>query len=430
MNPRSASPRSTEGAGRGAWDRTWINVHAATMTDPSLGIVEDAAVSCANGRVAWVGPRADLPPRGRGPTVEVVDGGGAWLTPGFVDCHTHLVHGGGMAGGRGADFRRRVGGESYAEIARAGGGVMATVRATRDASFEELVAGAVARGRELAAWGVTTIEVKSGYGLDAEHELGMLEAASALPGRLPVEVSPTLLAGHAVPPQYALRRADYVAFVVDELVPAALRQGIATAIDAFCEGIAFSPAECRAILQAGIDGGLAARVHADQLSDLGGGALAARVGARSADHLEHLSRAGVRAMAKRGVRAVLLPGAAYTLGLDRRPPVRALRRAGVPMAVATDANPGSAPITHVGMILNAACVLFGLTPEEALLGVTSVAAEVLGVRADRGAVEVGKRADLALWDVADPAELCRRIGASPLRSLVKDGVPVEVAGAR
>ena len=402
------------------WDRIWTDVHLATMTDPSLGIVQGGAIAASDGRIAWVGSAADLPAAPERLAAEVIPCGGAWLTPGFIDCHTHIVFGGDRSG----DFRRRLLGESYAEIARAGGGIMSTVRATRSASNEDLTARATVRAGELCAWGVTTIEVKSGYGLDFDTELRMLEVAAGLARHVPADISPTLLAAHTVPPEYAGRRADYVRLVVDEIIPAALEQGHATAVDVFCEDIAFTPDESRAILESGIAAGLHGRLHADQLTDLGGGALAAAVGARSADHLEYLSHDGVHAMAEADVCAVLLPGAAYTLGADRRPPVDALRRAGVTMALATDANPGSSPITNVGIILNLACILFGLTPEEALLGFTTAAAKVLGLEQDRGTLTTGARADLAVWQVANLAELCYWMGASPLMSLVKDGLPV------
>ena len=401
------------------WDRLWTDVHVATMTDPSLGVVRDGAIAASDGRIAWVGRAADLPAPPERLAAEVIRCRGAWLTPGFIDCHTHIVFGGDRTG----DFRRRLRGESYAQIARAGGGIMSTVRATRAASNEELAASAAARAGELSAWGVTTIEIKSGYGLDLDTELRMLEVAAGLAHIVPADISPTLLAAHTVPPEYAGRRGDYVRLVVNEIIPAALEQGHATAVDVFCEDIAFTPDESRAILEAGIAAGLHGRLHADQLTDQGGGALAAAAGARSADHLEYLSRDGVHAMAEADVCAVLLPGAAYTLGADRRPPVGTLRRAGVTMGLATDANPGSSPITNVGMILNLACILFGLTPEEALLGFTAAAAKVLGLEGDRGTLEPGRRADLALWRVGDLAELCYRMGASPLETLVKDGLP-------
>ena len=403
------------------WDKLWTGANLATMTDASLGIIENGAVATAAGRIAWVGPEADLPGGHERMAREVIACDGAWLTPGLIDCHTHIVFG----GDRTADFRRRLRGESYADIARAGGGIMSTVRATRAASNEELTAGAAARGRELCAWGVTTIEVKSGYGLDPETELRMLDIAAGLASHLPADISPTLLAAHALPPEYAGRREDYVRLVLERILPAALEQGHATAIDVFCEDIAFTPAESRRILGAGTQAGLHGRLHADQLADCGGGALAAALGARSADHLEYLSPRGVDAMAEADVCAVLLPGAAYTLGADRRPPVSALRRAGVTMALATDANPGSSPITHVGAVMNLACILFGLTPEESLLGMTAAAARVLALDHDRGTLRPGMRADFALWNVRDIAALCYWVGAtSPLRSLVKDGVPV------
>ena len=401
------------------WDRLWTGVHLATMTDRSLGIIRDGAIAVADGRIAWVGAEADLAPALRRGARRVIPCQGAWMTPGFIDCHTHIVFGGDRCG----DFRRRLHGESYAAIARAGGGILSTVRATRRASNEELTRTAAARGGELVAWGVTTIEVKSGYGLDPDTELRMLAVASALSRHIPADTVPTLLAAHAFPPEYDARRRDYLNLILEEILPAALQQGHAAAIDAFCEDIAFTPSEARAVLRAGIAAGLHGRLHADQLSDQGGGALAAAVGARSADHLEYLSDAGVEAMAAAGVCAVLLPGAAYTLCAERGPPVGELRRAGVPMAVATDANPGSSPITNIGMILNLACIRFGLTPEEALLGFTSVAARVLGLEDDRGTLEPGKRADLALWRVEDPVGLCYWMGTSPLLAAVKDGVP-------
>lgn len=408
------------------WDRLWIDVNVATMTDPSLGIVERGAVASTDGRIAWVGREVDISPQRRETTAELVRCGGAWLTPGFVDCHTHIVFG----GDRTADFHSRLRGESYARIARAGGGIMSTVRATRAASNEELTAGAVSRARELAAWGVTTIEVKSGYGLDLDTELRMLDVAAGLAQHLPVDISATLLAAHTVPTEYARRRRDYVALVTREIIPAALAQGHSSAIDVFCEEIAFTPDEARLVLETGIAAGQQGRLHADQLTDQGGGALAAAVGARSADHLEYLSPVGVEAMASADVCAVLLPGAAYTLGADRRPPIKALRRAGVTMALATDANPGSSPITHVGLVLNLACIQFGLTPEEALLGFTTAAARVLALDADRGTVEPGKRADFALWGVDNLARLCYWVGPSPLKALVKDGVPVDPTARR
>lgn len=404
------------------WDRLWTGVHLATMTGPrsELGAIRDGAIASTNGRIAWIGREVDLDPSRRRNVADIVGCDGAWMTPGLIDCHTHLVFGGDRLG----DFHRRLSGESYSQIARSGGGILSTVAATRRASMEELVDSAATRARDLSAWGVTTIEIKSGYGLELTTELRMLEAAMALRDRLPVNVSPTLLAAHAVPPRYEGRSAEYVEFVVEEILPAALERELAVAVDVFLEAIAFSRDEARTVLEAGMERGLLGRLHADQLTDMNGGLLAAELGARSADHLEHLSEDGARAMADAGVCAVLLPGAAHTLGEERTPPVAALRREGVAMAVASDVNPGSSPITHVGLILNLACIRFGLVPAEVLHGYTSVAARVLGLEDDRGTLEVGKRADLALWNVDDPARLCYWVGASPLREVVKDGEPV------
>lgn len=433
LDARAPAGRGGDPVCPSAWDRIWTDVNLARMTDPGLGILKDGAVAVREGRIAWIGPAAELRDAGvaadvqtaelgdAGAAAAVVRCGGCWLTPGFVDCHAHLV----FAGSRADEFRRRLRGESYEEIAQSGGGILSTVRATRAASRAELAESAAERLRDLAAWGVTTSEIKSGYGLDLETELKMLAAAADAGRGLPVDVTPTLLAAHAVPPEYAGRRSAYVHFVVREVLPAAVEQGLAEGVDVFCEKIAFTAGEARRVLEAGIAAGLRGHVHADQLSGGGGGALAAAVGARSADHLEHLSQEGVEAMAERDVSAVLLPGAAHVLGADRAPPVAALREAGVSMAVATDANPGSSPFTHVGAILNLACRLFGLTPEEALLGFTAVAAKVLNLAADRGALEVGKRADFALWKVRDLTELCCWVpGRSPLAALVKDGEPV------
>jgi len=403
------------------WDGLWTDVNLARMTDPALGLLRDGAIASRDGRIAWIGPVAQLPPEERLGGVRTTRCGGVWMTPGFVDCHTHVV----FAGDRTDEFRRRLRGESYADIAQAGGGIQATVRATRSASTRMLAALAATRVQDLMAWGVTTIEIKSGYGLDLETELKMLEAAAAVGRDLPVDVVPTLLAAHAVPREYAGRRAYYVDLVVKEILPAAVERGLASGVDVFCEDIAFSPEEARTVLRAGIEAGLHGRVHADQLSDGGGGLLAAEVGARSADHLEFLSPQGAEAMARRDVSAVLLPGAAHALGETRAPPVQALRDAGATIALATDANPGSSPFTNVGMILNLACVRFRLNPEEALLGFTSAAAKVLGIEAEAGALAVGRRADFALWDVRDLAELCCWVpGRSPLVGLVKNGETV------
>jgi len=393
------------------------NGHVATMAagGEAYGAVRDGAVAVRDGRIVWVGPEADLPRElDDGP---VLDARGGWVTPGLIDCHTHLVFGGDRAG----EFERRLQGATYEEIARAGGGIVSTVRATRSAGDEELLE----RGRarlELLAWrGVTTAEIKSGYGLDVDTELRMLRVARALGPATGVRVQTTLLGAHALPPEFAEDRNGYLGVVCEEMIPAAAAAGLADAVDAFCEEIAFTPAECDRVFDAASAHGLPVRLHADQLTDQGGAALAARHGARSADHLEHTSEEGVRAMAAAGTVAVLLPGAAHFLRDPTVPPVDALRSHGVPMAVATDLNPGSSPLLDPVLALSLACLLFRLTPEEALAGMTRVAARVLGLEDEIGTLEVGKRADLAVWDVAHPAELAYWMGGAPCRSVIRDG---------
>ncbi|NNM34485.1 MAG: imidazolonepropionase, partial [Gemmatimonadetes bacterium] len=319
------------------WDHLWCGVHLATMAGPDLGRIPDGAIAVVGDRIAWLGPEVELPGVPQELARTVHRPGSLWLLPGLIECHTHLV----FAGDRSGEFRLRLHGRSYEEIARAGGGIRSTVRATRGASEAELLASALSRGRDLTSWGVTTLEVKSGYGLDLETELRMLRTAAALGPELDVEVHPTLLAAHAVPGEFEGRSDDYVDFVIDEVLPAALDEGFVRGIDVFCESIAFTPPQSRRVLQAGLERDLVGRIHADQLSDGGGGQLAGEVGASSADHLEFLSEQGVQAMAEAGVVAGLLPGAFYSLQERQRPPVDALRAAGIPMAVATDANPGS-----------------------------------------------------------------------------------------
>jgi imidazolonepropionase len=398
------------------------NVHLATMAgrgdkaDAPYGAVRDGAVVVRGGRIAYVGAEAALPAGAVTDALEI-DGEGRWVTPGLVDCHTHLVFG----GNRATEFERRLGGATYEEIAREGGGILSTVRATRGASLEDLVSSAAARLRLMAARGVTTVEIKSGYGLDLDTEIRMLLAARALAERTGVRVRTTLLGAHALPPEYADRRDDYVTLVAEEMVPEAARLGLADAVDAFCEGIAFSPEECARVFDAATRAGLPVRLHADQLSDLGGAALAARHGARSADHLEHTSEAGAAAMAHAGTVAVLLPGAAHFLRDPHVPPIDAFRRHGVPMAVATDLNPGSSPLLDPLGALSLACVLFRLTPEEALAGMTRVAAGVLGMGGEAGVLVPGGMADLVIWSVDHPAELAYWMGGSPAWRVVGAG---------
>ncbi|MFM1989834.1 MAG: imidazolonepropionase [Pseudomonadota bacterium] len=386
---------------------------AATFADGGPGIVDDALVAIAGGRIAWVGPRAEAP------RFTAADGAGAppahdarggWLTPGLVDAHTHLVY----AGDRAQEFEMRLEGASYADIARAGGGILSTVRATRAAGEAELAAQSGRRLARLAAEGVTTVEIKSGYGLDLETELRMLRVARALGTAHGVAVRTTLLAAHALPPEFAGRADDYVDAIVDDWLPRAAGEGLADAVDAFCEGIAFTPAQCARVFEAARAAGLPVKLHADQLSDLDGAALAARHGALSADHLEWTNEAGVAAMAAAGTVAMLLPGAFYVLRETRLPPVAALRRHRVPIAVATDCNPGSSPLCSPLLAMNMACTLFRLTPIEALAGMTVHAARALGLADETGTIAPGRRADLALWDVGRPAELAYAMGAAPL----------------
>jgi imidazolonepropionase len=399
-------------------DRLIVNVQIATMQPGTpYGAIRDGALAIRAGRIAWVGERSRMPAELA--AREELDGKGSWLTPGLIDCHTHLVY----AGNRANEFEQRLAGASYEDIARAGGGIIATVRATRVASEAQLLAESAPRLRSLLDEGVTTVEIKSGYGLDAASELKILRVARQLGETSGVEVRTTLLAAHALPPEYAGRPDAYIALVCDEIVPAAAQAKLADAVDAFCERIGFSPAETRRVFDAARAHGLRVKLHADQLSDSGGAALAAEFAALSADHLEHASEGGIEAMAQAGTVAVLLPGAFYFLRETRLPPVVALRERKVPVAIATDCNPGTAPVTSLLLMLNMACTLFGLTPEEALAGVTRSASRALGL-ADRGALVAGLRADLALWDVASPAELAYAVGANPCTGIVRDGEPV------
>jgi imidazolonepropionase len=397
------------------WDSLCINVNLATMAGcgAPYGAIEDGALAIKDGRIAWLGPASELPHRDAG---EVIDGAGGWLIPGLIDCHTHLV----FAGDRSGEFEQRLTGVSYEEIARSGGGIARTVAATRQASHAELEAAAARRLACLLAEGVTTVEIKSGYGLDRATEIKMLEVARRLGERYPVDVRTTFLGAHALPKEYANDRAGYLDLVCTQVLPEVAERRLADAVDAFCEGIAFTADEVARVFETARALALPVKLHADQLSDLGGAALAARFGALSADHLEYTSEGGVQAMAAAGTVAVLLPGAFYTLRERQRPPVELFRRHGVPMALATDCNPGSSPITSLLAILNLACNLFGLTPEEALAGVTRHAASALGLD-DRGTLAVGQRADLALWRIHRPAELSYWFGFAPLEVVLRDG---------
>ncbi len=394
------------------------NAHVATLEPGGApyGAIERGAVAVRDGRIAWVGAASDLPEAHRGLT-PVLDGQGGWVTPGLVDCHTHLVFG----GNRAREFERRLAGASYEDIARGGGGILSTVRATRQASDEALLADACRRLAALAARGVTTVEIKSGYGLDTATELRMLAVARRVGERTGVRVKTTLLGAHAFPPEYAHDREGYVRLVCEDMIPRAAEQALADAVDAFGERIAFTPEECSRVFEAAKAAGLPVRLHADQLSDQGGAALAAEHGARSADHLEHTSEAGVRALARSGTVAVLLPGAAHFLGDRTVPPVESLRAHGVPIALATDLNPGSSPLLDPLQVLSLGCLLFRLTPEEALEGMTRNAARALGLGDEIGTLRVGKRADLALWAVGHPSELAYWMGGDLCRTTVRGG---------
>jgi imidazolonepropionase len=394
----------------------WTHARVATM-DPGAavpyGLVEDGALTVEDGRIAWVGPRAGLPARFRG--AQRHDAGGLLITPGLIDCHTHLVYG----GNRAAEFEARLNGASYEEIARAGGGIVSTVRATREADESALLAQGRRRLRALLAEGVTTIEIKSGYGLSLEAEAKCLRVARELGRQERVAVRTTFLGAHALPPEFQ-GRADAYVDEVCRMMGELHRAGLVDAVDAFCETIGFSPAQTRRVFEAARGLGLPVKLHAEQLSDSGGAALAAEYGALSCDHLEWLGEEGARAMARAGTVAVLLPGAFYFLRETRLPPIALLRELGVRLAVATDCNPGTSPCTSLLLMLNMACTLFRLTPEEALAGVTRHAAAALGL-ADRGILAAGQRADFALWDVEHPAELSYAMGAHPCRATYLEG---------
>ncbi len=384
------------------------NVRIVTGTDEACSITPPAFVAVYGGLIAGLGPMTQLDPSVR--ALREIDAQGALLTAGLIDCHTHLVH----AGHRAHEFEMRLQGASYEEIARAGGGIVSTVKQTREAVPADLHAQSAQRLAQLMAHGVTTVEIKSGYGLSLKDELKCLRVARELGEQMPVTVRTTLLAAHALPPEFAGRSDDYIAHVAEHIVPEAARLRLADAVDAFCESIAFDLLQTRQVFEAARRAGLPVKLHAEQLSNMHGAALAAEFGALSADHLEHVDEAGVMAMARAGTVAVILPGAFYFLRDTHVPPIDLFRRHGVPMAVATDCNPGSSPTTHLPLMMNMACTLFRMTPAEALLGVTRNAARALGLADTHGTVELGKVADLCLWDVGHPAELAYAIGASPL----------------
>ncbi len=399
-------------------DTVWLNARLATLIEgrPGVGVVESGAVAAREGRIAFVGREDELPATWRA-SARLVDCEGRWITPALIDCHTHLVYG----GDRAHEFELRLAGASYEQIAREGGGILSTVRATRAASEDELSRSALRRLDALIAEGVGTVEVKSGYGLDLATERKSLTVARRLAKQRHVAIRATFLGAHALPPEFSDKRDVYVAYVADTMIPKLAGEGLIDAVDGFCERIAFTPDEIGRVFAAARRAGLPVKLHADQLSNSGGAALAAEFSALSADHLEYADEDGLAAMAKMGVVAVLLPGAYYVLKERHAPPVELMRKYRLPMAVATDSNPGTSPMTSLLLALNMAATLFGLTVEECLAGATRNAARALGLAQEAGTLEVGKWADLAIWDIDRPAELVYRLGFNPLHERVWRG---------
>jgi imidazolonepropionase len=398
--------------------RLWRNARLATLAESAsgLGVVEKGAIAVRDGLIVYAGPETEMP-GALGQGAATVDCEGRWITPGLIDCHTHLVH----AGNRANEFEMRLAGATYEEVARAGGGIVSSVKALRAASEDDLVAQSLPRLDALIAEGVTAVEMKSGYGLDEENEKKSLRAARRLGEQRSVTVRTTFLGAHALPPEAKGDKDAFIDLVANTILPAVAAEGLADAVDGFCEGIAFSPEQMARVFDAAKAAGLPVKLHADQLSNLHGAALAARYGALSADHLEYTDEAGAVAMARAGTVATILPGAYYFIRETKKPPVNLFRQHGVRMAVATDCNPGTSPVTSLLLILNMACVLFGLTPEETLAGVTRHAAKALGIGATAGTLEVGKAADMALWDIAHPAELAYNIGYNPCIGVINNG---------
>ncbi|RWB35393.1 MAG: imidazolonepropionase [Mesorhizobium sp.] len=407
-----------ESKGRAGEVRLWRNARLATMADSAaaLGLVEDGAIAARDGLIVYAGPEADMP-AALGQAAEIIDCEGRWITPGLIDCHTHLVH----AGNRANEFEMRLAGATYEEVTRAGGGIVSSVKALRAASEHELVVQSVPRLNALIAEGLTTIEIKSGYGLDVENEKKSLRAARLLGEHRPVTVRTSFLGAHALPPEAKGDKDAFIDLVANEILPAVAAEGLADAVDGFCEGIAFSPEQISRVFDAAKALSLPVKLHADQLSNLHGAELAARYGALSADHLEYTDEAGAAAMARAGTVATILPGAYYFIRETKKPPIGLFRQHGVKMAVATDCNPGTSPLTSLLLTMNMAATLLGLTVDECLAGVTREAARALGLLGKTGTLEAGKSADLAIWDIDRPAELVYRMGFNPLHARIWRG---------
>ncbi|AVT47798.1 imidazolonepropionase [Shewanella baltica] len=402
-----------------SWDQVWIDVNLATM-DPSIsapyGAITNAAIAVKDGKIAWLGPRSELPAFDV-LSIPVYRGKGGWITPGLIDAHTHLI----FAGNRANEFELRLQGASYEEIARSGGGIISTVKACREADEAELFELGRQRLNALAKEGVTTVEIKSGYGLDTETELKILRVARELGKHHHVDVKTTFLGAHAIPPEYKDNSDGYVDLIINKMLPAVIAENLADAVDVFCENIAFNLEQTERVLSAAKAAGLEIKLHAEQLTNMGGSVLAARLGAKSVDHIEYLDEAGVKALSESGTCAVLLPGAFYFLRETQKPPIDLLRQYGVPIVLASDFNPGSSPICSTLLMLNMGCTLFRLTPEEALKGLTLNAAKALGIEDNVGSLVVGKQADFCLWDIATPAQLAYSYGVNPCKDVVKNG---------
>jgi imidazolonepropionase len=400
------------------WQTLFVNVNIATMSDQSrsYGTIQNGALAIFNGKIVWLGSIDNLP-NYKADKVKVIDGNGQWLTPGLIDCHTHLVYGGNRAN----EFEMRLEGKSYQEIAQAGGGIISTVKATRKASEASLFESALLRAKTLHAQGVTTLEIKSGYGLDSVNEMKMLRVAGQLADTLPINIQRTFLGAHALPKEFTGRADEYIDLVCNEMLPKIVNAGLADAVDVFCENIGFTVSQTKRVFDAAKYHGLPIKVHAEQLSNLGATELAASYKALSADHVEFLDEKGIKAMKAANMTAVLLPGAFYFLRETQVPPIAMFRKYKVPMAIATDANPGSSPINSLQLMLNMACTLFRITPVEALAGVTTHGAKALGLADKKGQLQVGFDADIALWNIDQPAELCYQFGVNPLSHLMVAG---------